>query len=176
MKNVSLLVGYVFIAFYTFSCSNNSGNTKAVPVFEDYTEDSFFDETDIVTVPFIVQDGVKMVDVEINDAINVKMIVDTGCSGALISLSEARYLAEIGSLTEKDIIGEGKSMVADGRIVVNAMVRLRKMTIGGLLTASGVTATVSDNISAPLLLGNEVLDRVKSIVIDNEENQILFCY
>lgn len=175
MKNACLLVVLAFIAICTMSCGNN-GNIKAVPVFEEYTDDSFNDESDIVAIPFIVQDGVKLVDVEINDAIKVKMIVDTGCSGALISLSEARYLAEIGSLTADDILGEGQSMVADGRIVVNAMVRLKKLTIGGQLKALDVTATVSDNISAPLLLGNEVLDRVKSIVIDNEENQILFVY
>ena len=85
MKNIYLLIGLIFIAHCAMSCGNNSEKNKAVPVFEDFTDDSFDDETDVVAIPFIVQDGVKLVDVEINDAINVKMIVDTGCSGALIS-------------------------------------------------------------------------------------------
>lgn len=149
--------------------------TGDVSFEEDYTmEESVPESEEIISIPFREQAGVKVVDVKINDVIGVEMIIDTGCSGALISLSEARYLAEKGTLTANDIIGSTQSMVADGRIVENMVVRLRKITIGGKLEATDVEATVSSNMSAPLLLGNEVLGRVSSISIDNENKNILF--
>lgn len=150
---------------------------KKAAVFEDYIDSvgNDYDSNDnVVAIPFTVKEGVKIVPVTINDLIGVDMIIDTGCSGAMISLSEARYLIEKGSLTIDDVIGEGRSKIADGSIVENMVVRLNKITIGDELTATDVVATVSNSISAPLLLGNEVLDRVKTIAIDNDNQLILF--
>lgn len=143
-------------------------------IVDTVAADDDYHESDIVAIPFKVKNGVKMVSVTINDVIGVDMIVDTGCSGALISQSEARYLAEKGALTIDDVVGSGKSVIADGSIVENTVVHLNKLTIGGRLTATDVTATVSNNIQAPLLLGNEVFNRVKAIAIDNEKQLILF--
>lgn len=157
------------------SCQETS--KKGAAVFEDFidsVENDYDSNDNVVAIPFNVKEGVKVVPVTINDLIGVDMIIDTGCSGAMISLSEARYLVEKGSLTIDDVIGEGQSKIADGSIVENMFVRLKKITIGDELTATDVVATVSNSISAPLLLGNEVLDRVKTIAIDNENQLILF--
>ena len=190
----------ILLAVSLSSCGGESN--KKVAVFEEYidsSESSDFDDyedydnndyeydtedsndlidnqasPDVISVPFKTTNGVKTVKVTINDAIGVDMIIDTGCSGVLISLAEAKYLAEKGTLTREDILGTGKSVIADGSIVTNSIVRLDKLTIGDGLTAHNVMATVSENIEAPLLLGNEVFDRVKSISIDNENKQILF--
>lgn len=179
MKIKSLLVLLFVLCFY--SCKEKK---TQVPVFESYEEnmcDSDFSENEDmdtdeseIAVPFKNTNGVKTVEVKINDAIGVDMIVDTGCSGTLISLSEARYLAEKGELSQDDILGTSQSLIADGSIAVNSVVRLRKLTIANKLSATDVTATVSDNISAPLLLGNEVFDRVKEFTIDNDNQQIIF--
>lgn len=180
--NIILVACYVC---FFISCTNQ--NVKRVAVFESI--ETFEDEDTIscedvdslplyddnlVTVPFQIRNGVKTVSVMINDVISVDMIIDTGCSGALISLNEAMYLVNKGEITSEDIVGQGQSMIADGSIVENMVVRLRKLTIGGVLEANNVNATISNNIQAPLLLGNEVLDRVKSISIDNENRQLLF--
>lgn len=166
------------VGFYSTSASisdeidttvvDDSETTDATAYSNDYNE------SNIVAIPFNVKNGVKTVSVTINDVIGVDMIVDTGCSGALISVSEARYLAEKGALTIDDLLGAENTVIADGSIVENMVVHLKKLSIGGKLTATDVTATVSNNIQAPLLLGNEVLNRVKSIAIDNEKRQILF--
>lgn len=169
------------LSLIILSACNNS-KEKKVAVFEELVdsteysdyEDNSINTSNIVAIPFIVENGVKYVDVKINDAIGVNMIIDTGCSGAMISLSEARYLVEKGTLTVDDVVGESKSLVADGRLVDNMIVRLHKITIGDKLSAENVMATISSNIDAPLLLGNEVLDRVKTIAIDNENQAILF--
>lgn len=183
------------LCFSSLGCSSNKDKRVAVfdsidtyndtiPTYSEYGDTSYYNNDDYhtkreypnntVAIPFSVKGGVKTLPVTINGIINVDMIVDTGCSGCLISLSEARYLYEKGQLTEEDFIGVGQSMIADGSIVENMVVRLKKIEIGRKLQASNITATVSENVAAPLLLGNEVLDRVRSISIDNENQCVLF--
>ena len=107
------------------------------------------------------------------------MIFDTGCSGTLLSLSEARYLFEKGLLVEQDFLGTTQSQIADGSIVENMVVNLRKVSIitneGNSIDCYNVPATVSNNIKAPLLLGNEVLDEVAyDYTVDNTRKVISF--
>lgn len=93
-----------------FSCAKSD---KKVPVYSDVTSEQI-EETDteiadeyasgeVVTVPFTERGGVKYIPVRIN-GMKVDMIFDTGCSDALISIAEARYLAEKGYLTQEDFI------------------------------------------------------------------------
>lgn len=191
MRCINRLLALLSVVLIT-ACSDNQ--QKKVPVFEDgydesadtlsdYPDDesTYDDESSwteggggVVAIPYKEEGGVKTVSVQINDAIGVDMIVDTGCSGATISLSEARYLAEKGALTSADILGTEKSQIADGSIVEDTKIVIRKLVIGGKLTATNVEATVSNSTKAPLLLGNEVLNRVRSISIDNESHEILF--
>jgi predicted aspartyl protease len=126
-----------------------------------------------ITVPYREENGVKILNVRV-DGVGFDMIFDTGCSETLISSAEAFYLLQKGLLTEDDIIGYTKSMIADGSIVENTVVNLKIVSIEGKINCYNVKAVVSNNISAPLLLGNEVLDRVASYTIDNENNNILF--
>lgn len=192
-KTISFL--FLALCFSSVGCSSNQDKRVAVfdsidtyndtlLSYDDYGDTSYYDNdnfytpdkdpNNIVAIPFSVIGGVKTLPVTINGIINVDMIVDTGCSGCLISLSEARYLFEKGQLTDDDFIGIGQSTIADGSIVENMVVRIKKIEIGGKLQASNIAATVSRNVAAPLLLGNEVLDRVRAISIDNESQCILF--
>ena len=129
-------------------------------------------------VPFKEERGVKIVHVKVN-GVGWDMIFDTGCSGTLLSLSEARYLASKGLLLQEDILGTTHSQIADGSIVENMVVNLRKVSIitndGGTIDCYNVKATVSNNINAPLLLGNEVLDEVAyDYTVDNTDKVIHF--
>lgn len=127
-----------------------------------------------VAIPFIEQGGVKLVDVKINGSIGVDMIIDSGCSGTLISLAEAQYMAQKGVLTEADILGQQTAQIADGSITLNTVVRLRSIVIGNSIVCNDVTATVADNMNAPLLLGNDVLNRSGSYTIDNIHHLLIF--
>ena len=111
--------------------------------------------------------------VEVN-GMGVEMIFDTGASNTLISMAEARYLYEKGQLTADDILGKSSSRVASGDIVQNTVVRLREVVIGGRLRCENVIAIGSDNVGAPLLLGNEVLNRAAAPTIDNERQVVRF--
>ena len=51
---------------------------------------------------------------------------------------------------------------------------MKDVVIDGQIYCPDVQATVSSNINAPLLLGNEILDRVAAITIDNETETLHF--
>lgn len=143
--------------------------------YENEISDDYNQMTDskVISIPFTEKSGVKYVNVSVN-GFGFEMIFDTGCSGTLISVSEANYLYEKGFLTKDDFIGVTQSQIADGSIVENMVVNLKEVVLDGKIRCTDVTATVSSNNNAPLLLGNEVLNRVAAYAVDNENKTINF--
>lgn len=175
----------VLIVLVLLSCA---GGKKDNPVFYDSGdiesdsiayEDSVSGSTQVesnggkIAIPFEERGGVKYVEVSVN-GFGFEMIFDTGCSGTLISVAEANYLYQKGYLTTEDYLGNSNSQIADGSIVENMVFNIREVIIGDKIRCTNVTATVSANNNAPLLLGNEVLNRVASYTIDNEHQTINF--
>ena len=184
-----ILIFVIFLVCFIFSSCG--GEKKKQLAFYDTEEESVdsvtFDnaglssDTEVsyepledVEVPFEERNGVKLIDVTVNGQFTVKMILDSGCSGTLISIAEAKYLYEKGCFTKDDIIGVAQSQIADGSIVENMVINLKELVIGGKIACTNVVATVSGNTQAPLLLGNEVLNRVPSYSVDNENKIIIF--
>lgn len=173
-KLISSLVFLLLMA----SCG---GEEKKKPVYVDTddTEETIEEEStyaqsgDEIVVPYRNENGVKYVSVKVN-GVGFDMIFDTGCSGALISVAEANYLYQKGKLTQDDVLGMTQSQIADGSIVENMVVNLKEVTINDQILCPDVKATVSSNINAPLLLGNEILDRLATIKIDNEREALIF--
>lgn len=166
------LIIVLFLLFF-ISCENKKQRSVYIDV--DSATTSSFNSTE---VPFKEEGGVKFVHVKVN-GVGWDMIFDTGCSGTLLSLSEAQYLASKGLLIEEDVLGTTHSQIADGSIVENMVVNLRQVSIitndGSTIDCYNVKATVSNNINAPLLLGNEVLDEVAyDYTIDNTNKIIHF--
>lgn len=181
MRYLTLL----FIAILFSSCNekkkspafyDNGVDTELDSVAYDYESSSDYEQmsdTEIVSIPFTEKNGVKYVKVSVN-GFGFEMIFDTGCSGTLISVAEANYLYEKGYLTQNDFIGVSQSQIADGSIVENMVINLKEVILDGKIRCTDVTATVSANNNAPLLLGNEVLNRVTAYAVDNENQTINF--
>jgi aspartyl protease family protein len=110
--------------------------------------------------------GVFYIDCEVNN-IPLKFIFDTGASIVSLSAVEASIMIKNGSLTEDDIIGSTLGTIADGSITVGTRVILRKIKIGKYILRN-IEASVSDNIDAPLLLGQSALSMLGTIEIDFE--------
>ncbi len=138
------------------------------------TEPADVQQTEIISVPFTEAGGVKYVEVKINGTIGVDMILDSGCSSTLISVSEANYLYEKGVLTQDDVMGVSQAQIADGSIMENTVVNLKEVIIGGRIVCNDVEALVSSTVGGSLLLGNEVLNRAASYSVDNENKVINF--
>lgn len=175
MRYLFLLLGLMLLL--------TSCKAKPKQVYIDYdatteeSDSSAYEMGSIVSsfdIPFREEGGVKLVPVEIN-GMKLDMIFDTGCATTLISMAEASYLYSKGLLSDEDILGVGNSQVADGRIIKNTVINLKKVVLGDQLVFYNVQASVSENLQAPLLLGNEVLNRVASYTIDNTE-QVIHVY
>lgn len=176
MRFIRDAAALVMLAVLLTACGGGERKRSVVYVeAEDFETEvgDYARSGDEVVIPFREEGGLKYVDVTVN-GMDVEMIFDTGCSSTLISMAEANYLYQKGMLEEEDVLGLAQAVIADGSIVENAVVNLREVVIGGQVMCSDVTATVSENPAAPLLLGNEVLDRVATIEIDNERKALIF--
>lgn len=153
----------------------NSGSEE--DSVEDVSYESSEDDVrypgEIISVPFREQSGVKFVPVTVN-GVGFDMILDSGCSETIITLAEANYLYNKGSLSESDLLGVSKNKIADGSIVENMVVNLKEVVIGEKILCENVEALVVENAQAPLLLGNGVLDRAASYSINNQTKTIDF--
>lgn len=180
-----LLLGFISLSIISCQCSTESNGDRDKIWFDFGTSSAeeivgsssypLEGVNDQIEVPFERQAGVKFVSVKLN-GIPMEMILDTGCSSTLISVAEANYLYSKGLISDEDIIGETYSQIADGSLRVGLEINLRELEIGGeeALTFKNVRAVIDKNVNAPLLLGNEVFDRVGSITVDNDREVVIF--
>lgn len=172
ITNIALL----FVLLFT-SCGNKSNDEYSYEdeeYYEDYyPDDETLIEDDYIEISYQEKNGVKLLPVSIN-GLGFYMIFDTGCSTNLISRLEFASLVKNGLITEEDLLGTVQSSIADGSIVEMPVVKLREVIIGDKILFENVEAVVADNVAADLLLGNEILNRVKSYEIDNNEQVIKF--
>ena len=119
----------------------------------------------IVEVPFTAVNGVTKVDCSIN-GLPLNFVFDTGASDVSLSQVEANFMFKNGYLNSKDVIGKQRYQTADGNISEGTVVNLRQINFGGL-ELKDIRASVVRSQSAPLLLGQSILQRLGKIEIDN---------
>ncbi len=164
-----LVLSSVFVLLLP-SCGG--GRIRPEPLSSiSYSPDEYYGN--VVEVPFKNQGGVRTVQVKINDCTEFPMIFDTGCSDVSISILELATLIKHGYISENDVIGITQAQIADGSVVEEALVLLRKLQIGDYV-CNNVLATISENESAPLLLGNGALKNVESFIVDDDAKVIKF--
>lgn len=127
------------------------------------------------SIPYEEIGGVKTIPVKLN-GITMNMIYDTGCSGIHLSLNEVQTLAKNGKLDENDILGASYATIADGSIVENGTINIKRIEIGGEdgIILENQQASVALNQIAPILLGNAVLNELASVEVDNIAKTIIF--
>jgi hypothetical protein len=86
-----------------------------------------------------------------------------------ISRVEATFMLKNEYLLPSDIVGKARYIDANGDISVGTVINIRKITFGGL-ELENVRASVVESDSAPLLLGQSVLNRLGKIEIDYERS------
>lgn len=133
------------------------------------------ESTETISIPYEEFYGVKTIPVKLN-GITMNMIYDTGCSGIHLSLNEVKTLAKNGKLDASDIIGASYATIADGSIVKNGSINIKRIEIGGEdgIVLENIQASVALNQDAPILLGNSVLDELASVEVDNITKTINF--
>lgn len=111
-----------------------------------------------VTITMEQEGGVYKVPCKVNGA-KMKFIFDTGAATVCLSETMAKYLLENDYITRDDILGSGKSQVADGRIVDHVRINIRDIEIAGL-HINDIEASVVEGQNAPLLLGQTAIQKL----------------
>lgn len=128
----------------------------------------------VVEVPFSKEGNVCKVKCSINN-LPLHFIFDTGASDVSISSVEATFMMKNNYLKPTDVIGKQNYMTADGNISEGTVINLRNVNFGGL-NLDNVRASAVNNQSAPLLLGQSVLNKLGNIEIDNEKRVLRITY
>lgn len=129
-----------------------------------------------ISIQYEEMGGVKIIPVKLN-GVTLNMIYDTGCSGIHLSLNELQTLCKNGKLSQEDVLGVEYSSIADGSIVKNGSINIKEIKIAdgdNCLVLHNKKATVALNQDAPILLGNNVLDELASVEVDNVNKKINF--
>lgn len=147
-------------------------------IFESEIEETVVDnamyEERSVEIPFSKENGVCKVKCSINK-LPLYFVFDTGASDVSISSVEATFMMKNGYLNSTDVIGKQNYMMANGEISAGTVINLRNVNFGGL-DLDNVRASVVHNQTAPLLLGQSVLNRLGSIEIDNIKGVLKITY
>jgi predicted aspartyl protease len=124
-----------------------------------------------VEVALEASHGTLYVPVRVNDAIDLKFVVDSGASDVSIPDDVFRTLVRQGSIRRSDYLGARIFVLADGAHVPSQTFVLRSLKVGGR-EIRDVTASVS-NAHGTLLLGQSFLRRFKSWSIDNRRKVLV---
>ena len=122
-------------------------------------------------VDMISEDGVLKVPVQINGAISLKFVVDSGASVVVIPKDVFLTLQRTGSITESDYLPDATFTMANGSQEKQRKFIMRSIKVGES-TVSDVVATVGP-ASASLLLGQSFLSKYKEWKIDNKMAQLI---
>ena len=116
------------------------------------------------TIQMEEYNGVYRIPCTVNGA-KMKFIFDTGASQVCLSMTMAEYLLDNDFITADDIIGNGSTTVADGRIVNHVKINIRDLEIQGNHLYN-VPAVVIEGQNAPLLMGQSAIHKLGAIVIN----------
>lgn len=116
------------------------------------------------------ENGIYTIPCKVND-LRLRFIFDTGASNVSMSLSEIIFMLKNDYISKDDIYGVSEAQLANGDIVENTEVLLRKIEIGDVVL-NNVKAMVIHELAAPLLLGQSAIEKLGSYRI-NGANLIL---
>lgn len=112
------------------------------------------------------KNGVYFIPCKVN-GIPMKFVFDTGATNVVISKTEALFLFKQGLLTANDIIKKTQYQIANGEIEEGMQIIIREIEIDGIFLKN-ISATVINNDSAPLLLGQSALKELGKISISGK--------
>ncbi len=115
--------------------------------------------------------GTYGIKVQLNDIINETFILDSGASLICINSVVFNKLKDKGSIREYDLFDKINTIIADGSMVKNLLINIKKVKIEDY-EFTNIKCLVSDTKNAPLLLGQNILKAFGLISIDYENNRL----
>ncbi len=112
--------------------------------------------------------GVYYTPVTLNEKVELEFIVDSGASLVYIPNHVFETLKANGSLKNSDILGKGKSKIANGDIIDITIINIKKLKIGQR-EIKNVRAAVGGDRSS-ILLGQSALKKLEPWSLDTQKN------
>jgi predicted aspartyl protease len=117
------------------------------------------------------QGGTYALLVQINRAITLKFILDSGASDVLIPADVFLTLLRTGTVSEGDFLGSQTYSLADGSKLKGRRFIIRELRVGNQV-ATDVVASVGP-VSGDLLLGLSFLSKFGAVTLDNERHVLV---
>ncbi len=124
-----------------------------------------------ITINMQKEGGIFTVPCSVN-GLKLKFIFDTGASDVSISLTEALFMLKNDYLNNEDIIGKQKYSDATGKVSVGTIINIKKIDFFGL-TLYNVKASIVDELSAPLLLGQTAMAKLGKFIFDPVNGKLI---
>ena len=131
-------------------------------------KDTIVDE--YTTIPIEIEGNVTHIIAKLNGG-DVRFILDTGCSDIQITTVEFLYLKHMGYVSDEDLGEVVKCTYANGGEGECHSLNIKTLTIGDI-DMNDVNCTVEENVDAPRLLGQSVLQRLGEVSIDYKNKVI----
>ncbi|MGD0025169.1 MAG: retropepsin-like aspartic protease [Xanthobacteraceae bacterium] len=122
-------------------------------------------------VPLKVVGGTFVVPVEINGAISLNFVIDSGAADVSVPADVVGTLIRTGTLERSDFIGTQIYILADGSKSPSDTFIIRSLKVGDKVVES-VKGSVAP-ATGTLLLGQSFLQHFKSWSIDNTKHELL---
>jgi clan AA aspartic protease (TIGR02281 family) len=119
-----------------------------------------------------IDGGTYVVPVLINNAIELKFVVDSGASDVSIPADVVSTLMRTGIIRESDFNGKKTYVLADGSEVPSETFRIRSLKVGNIVLENVLGSVASARGS--LLLGQSFLSRFRSWSVDNARHVLIF--
>lgn len=130
------------------------------------------DKDSTVIIPLETDNsGMLYITAKLND-VPIKFILDTGCSTMLISNRDAEFLLHHNIVNEKNILGNVKSICANGNVDTNTNINIQKVELQGVVLHD-IPCMISNSPNTPLLLGQAVLSKLGEVTIDYDNNLLI---
>jgi len=123
-------------------------------------------------VRLVKDGGVYHLPVKINDAIELKFVVDTGAADVLIPADVVLTLMRTGTISKSDFLGKGSYQMADGSLAEHANFNLRSLQIGSHLIRN-VHASIGP-VEGSLLLGQSALEQLEPWRMETKRGVFVF--
>lgn len=116
--------------------------------------------------------GVYEIPVELNGVLKISFIFDSGASDVSISPDVALTLMRTGTIDDDDWMEGEYYRFADGTYAKSMRFKLKSVNVGGIIIKD-VTCSISNNLEAPMLLGQSVLSRFGKYTFDYSSKKLI---
>lgn len=116
--------------------------------------------------------GVYQIPVKLNNVLDIDFIFDSGASGVSITPEIALTLIKAGTIKKSDWLEGAYYQFADGSFAKSKRFILKSVKVGNK-TVYNITCRISNNLNAPMLLGQSVMEKFGKYTFDYKTNELI---